>query len=813
MESVDISRIWPQWRTVELIGKGSYGRVYRIEKDEYGITTSSALKVMEIPQGEEEIAQLRESGMDEASIRSFLSRKLELVSAEIRNMIALKAAPNVVKIEDFYIDAHRNGMSWTIYIRMELLTSLPDYVRSYGPLPENFVIRLGESICSALIYCEKKNILHRDIKPSNVFVDSLGNFKLGDFGIARQLESAAASVHSMRGTSKYMAPEVVRGDKYNGSVDIYSLGIMMYRYLNHGRYPLEPPAPKPLTPEDTQNALSRRLAGEKFPGPDGCSSRTLSRTVMKACQADPRRRYQDASQMLKDLKKAEQESGAAIGNYSPAARSALATYRNDYSGGQGFSQPYGTNSGSGSYQNYGSGTGLSYQNYGSGTGNSYQNYGSGTGSSYQNYGSRTGSSYQNYGSGSSYGQNAGLNQGNGSSLGTWLAEDKKNKGIVILIMAFLVGGVAFGILGVSKSVRDNMGSNSGNVRTGPDVTAGNKESETIKLAAAEPETEQKPTAAEPAAETIPKPQTEEKPDLSETESKPAAEALSGAKYTIRFDPNGGKGQMPDQHVSKKAEEFRLDENTYTMSGKYFRGWSYMDPEEYGITEQDAAPIYDEELMPAWMMTDIYADDMKKDTLTLYALWGRTSPDEISEGLDVTQLVQDSDDEFWYDYYVIKNNHSRDVLVNVEENYLDSHGSVIGMADFSGLYIPADDFRIIRVMDDQALPGTQVARRDYRIVGEYAGPDYVESVDSSRLSLKKKSSDGGSVTYEVENNSSKDVQAWVFLLNQSDTGRLLGVADEWLDIQAGGKATITYDEYSGPAPKKILAGFAAVYYQN
>ena len=72
---------------------------------------------------------------------------------------------------------------------------------------------------------------------------------------------------SQKGTSNYMAPEIYRGEAYNGSVDIYSLGIVMYRLLNKGRLPFMPPYPKPISYEDSENAMSRRLNGEPLPEP------------------------------------------------------------------------------------------------------------------------------------------------------------------------------------------------------------------------------------------------------------------------------------------------------------------------------------------------------------------------------------------------------------------------------------------------------------------------------------------------------------------------------------------------------------------
>ena len=871
METIDISRIWPQWRVTGTIGEGSFGRVYRIEKQEYGITTASALKVMQIPQGPEEVVQLRESGMDDAAIRSYLSRRLELVSAEIRTMVTLKSAPNIVEIEDYYIEAHPDGMSWTIYIRMELLTSLADYAHSYGTLPENIVILLGEEICSALIYCEKKRIIHRDIKPSNVFVDSFGNFRLGDFGIARQLAYNSASAHSMRGTSKYMAPEVARGASYNGSVDIYSLGIMMYRYLNHGRFPFEPKAPMPLTPDSTQAALTRRLAGEKLPNPDGCSSRTLCKAVMKACQPNPRLRYQDASQFLKDLKKAEQESGAAIGNYSAGAGSTQPGYGNagpGYAPGQGYSgtQPgygnggpgYGNAGGYAPGQTYSGASGSAYTGYGdSNSGNAAgQGYGSSAGnSSGQGYGYAYGNVYGggNYDMGNSYNDSGAGNgpehkPGKGSVFGVLL----QNKGLLILLSTLLAGGILFAVLGIGKSIRNSHGSGDENhtpgagsieetrkaeseeeVRRESEAESGREseeearresEAESRRESEAESGRESEEEARRESEAESRKESEEESQRASEEESEAESQAESQAAseseaeagtYKIHYESSGGSGEMPDRIVGKGDGEFRLDENKFEKAGQYFRGWTYFDPDTYGISDTDAPDFYDGELFSPDTV-DIYAYNANNNTLTLYAMWGDTPAEEITGNLEARQILQDPDEEYWYDYYMITNHNSQAVDAAVKEDYLDKDGKLIGMADCSDIFIPAGDFRIVRVLNNQEIPGYSISSRNYSLEASCVDESYGEAQDTSQLELSETDSGTNYVTYTVKNNSDKSVAAWVFLLQMGQGDTLLGESDEWLDIPAGEHDTITYRTNTSDgqvSPEDMLAGYSSVYFDS
>ena len=123
----------------------------------------------------------------------------------------------------------RAGIGWDILIQMELLTPLNQYIRDHVVTRQD-VIRLGIDLCKALELCQKYNIIHRDVKPENIFISETGDFKLGDFGIARTVEKTTSGL-SKKGTYTYMAPEVYKGEAYGTTVDIYSLGIVLYRLL------------------------------------------------------------------------------------------------------------------------------------------------------------------------------------------------------------------------------------------------------------------------------------------------------------------------------------------------------------------------------------------------------------------------------------------------------------------------------------------------------------------------------------------------------------------------------------------------------
>ena len=304
-----IKEIWPRWHTVELIGRGAFGEVYKAKREELGETFYSAVKIISIPNDKSDIREMLAEGQTSQSIRYYYESIVKGLMNEIKMMEILKSVSNVVNIEEFEIREREDEIGWDAYIRMELLTSLNAY-RAKHSFDNGSVIKLGKDICTALIYCEKNKIIHRDIKPSNIFVDEYGNFKLGDFGIARQLEKTQSSL-SQRGTEMYMAPEVRFASgmgSYSYNADIYSMGLVMYRLLNKNRMPFEPVDKEMISYQEKEDALARRLRGEKPPFPEEADDK-LGAIILKACEADRTKRYQSASEMLEDLQK---EAGVQV---------------------------------------------------------------------------------------------------------------------------------------------------------------------------------------------------------------------------------------------------------------------------------------------------------------------------------------------------------------------------------------------------------------------------------------------------------------------------------------------------------------------
>lgn len=291
--------LWGVWRTEALIGEGSYGKVYRAVREEFGRKYYAAIKHISIPSSDSQITEVISEGIasDKSSLKEYFESTAQNLINEIMLMNSVKGKTNIVSYEDHLVLPKPSGIGYDIIIRMELLTGLNDILRC-KQLTNKDVIRLGIDLCSALEVCVEKGIVHRDIKPSNIFVSDSGDYKLGDFGVARELEYTTAAM-SKKGTYVYMAPEVYRGESANFSADIFSLGIVMYRLLNGNRAPFLPVSAK-MQPRDNEIALVRRMSGEQMPAP-AFADEKLAKIILKATQFDRKKRYASPTEMKKDL--------------------------------------------------------------------------------------------------------------------------------------------------------------------------------------------------------------------------------------------------------------------------------------------------------------------------------------------------------------------------------------------------------------------------------------------------------------------------------------------------------------------------------
>ena len=288
---------FPGWEVIRKLGEGSFGGVYEIHRTlPDGRVEKAALKKLTVPKDNSEIRELYSQSFSKENITAHYKDQMRELVNEYTLTQELNGCRNVVACHDVQCVQHTDGIGWDIYIRMELLKPLKLVLSA--DYQEMTVLKLGLSLCSALLACQEHHIVHRDIKPENILVSDRGEFKLGDFGIAKVSEETATG--TMTGTMGYMAPEVANRWHYGAQADIYSLGMVLYWMMNRRTLPFLPFPPAIPTAAQRQDAANRRFAGEDFPPPVN-GSRELKAIVMKACAFSTDKRYQTVRELRRDL--------------------------------------------------------------------------------------------------------------------------------------------------------------------------------------------------------------------------------------------------------------------------------------------------------------------------------------------------------------------------------------------------------------------------------------------------------------------------------------------------------------------------------
>ncbi|KAG7236679.1 hypothetical protein INR49_000573 [Caranx melampygus] len=188
------------YHVLELVGEGSFGRVYKGRKRFTGQVV--ALKFMP------------KVGRSEKELRS-LKREIEIMR-DLQH-------PNIVQLFDSF-ETETEVVVVTEYAEGQLFQILEDD----GNLPESQVRDIACQLVSALYYLHSHRILHRDMKPQNILLGKSGVVKLCDFGFARAMSVSTLVLTSIKGTPLYMSPELVEEKPYDHTADLWSLGCILY---------------------------------------------------------------------------------------------------------------------------------------------------------------------------------------------------------------------------------------------------------------------------------------------------------------------------------------------------------------------------------------------------------------------------------------------------------------------------------------------------------------------------------------------------------------------------------------------------------
>ncbi len=218
------------------------------------------------------------------------SEFIKKFNTEAQSAAAL-AHPNIVQIYDVCSEDN------LYYIVMELIQgkTLKEIITEDGILSWKWSVNIAIQIASALDIAHKNSIIHRDIKPHNIIITEDGMAKVTDFGIAKAVSNSTITAFGTTiGSVHYFSPEHARGGFTDAKSDLYSLGIVMYEMLT-ARVPFDADTPVSVALKQVQEEPTDPMRyNENIPI-------SINRIILKAMQKDPNLRYQNASEMIKDL--------------------------------------------------------------------------------------------------------------------------------------------------------------------------------------------------------------------------------------------------------------------------------------------------------------------------------------------------------------------------------------------------------------------------------------------------------------------------------------------------------------------------------
>uniref|UniRef100_A0A5S6R5C5 Aurora kinase n=1 Tax=Trichuris muris TaxID=70415 RepID=A0A5S6R5C5_TRIMR len=185
------------------LGKGKFGRVYlaREKRSKFIV----ALKI------------LSKAQMAKCGVQKQLCREVD-IHMHVNH-------PNVLTFYGWFHDKESVYLILEYAFHGELFRQLQEKQRLDQATAAKYIYQVAD----ALIYLHKKGVIHRDIKPENILVDYDGNLKIADFGWSVH---APSSKHgTMCGTLDYLPPEMIKNQKYDGKVDLWAVGVLLYELL------------------------------------------------------------------------------------------------------------------------------------------------------------------------------------------------------------------------------------------------------------------------------------------------------------------------------------------------------------------------------------------------------------------------------------------------------------------------------------------------------------------------------------------------------------------------------------------------------
>lgn len=248
------------------------------------------LKHISVPETQRQVEALILTGAaaDQEAAQAYYEQVVTDYRTELETMEKLANSPNLDGFHSYEITPKEDGVGFDVYLLSEYRVTLEKYLTQTDMTHAN-AVNLAMDLCNALGELRQAGLIHRDVKPANIYL-SQGHFMLGDMGLAQLEELKYCSMPESM-LSSYSAPELFQlMADVNPTVDLYAVGLILYRIYNGGHAPFEDEK------TSAKQADKLRITGQELPAPM-FADYEMAELIRKACSFQPQDRYQTPEEM------------------------------------------------------------------------------------------------------------------------------------------------------------------------------------------------------------------------------------------------------------------------------------------------------------------------------------------------------------------------------------------------------------------------------------------------------------------------------------------------------------------------------------
>ena len=270
------------YKIIKLIGKGSFGEVYKVSKD----NKFYALKIYQIKN-------------DDANSSNENKENIKSIENEIKILSQLDN-PFIVKLHEVFSlnpnsellnnnDVEEEQMMCLVLELCEngdLNDKIKEKKQKNEKFTENEILQYFYEILQGLYYLHKNRVIHRDLKTLNIFLTENNHIKIGDFGVSKKLINNNIYAYTFVGTPYYLSPEICQNKPYDEKSDVWSLGVVLYELITLN---------KPFDSESQMGLFMKILKGKPAPINNtikhSYSQKLISLVLENLLDKDPLTRY------------------------------------------------------------------------------------------------------------------------------------------------------------------------------------------------------------------------------------------------------------------------------------------------------------------------------------------------------------------------------------------------------------------------------------------------------------------------------------------------------------------------------------------